>query len=78
MVFMMATHYQQRASAGLIITESSPVSPQAIGYPFTPGLYTNAHVEGWRRVTDEVHGEGGHIFFWPIRIWCAAIRRAYP
>jgi len=41
---MMATHYQQRASAGLIITESSPVSPQAIGYPFTPGLYTDAHV----------------------------------
>ena len=59
---MMATHYQQRASAGLIITESSPVSPQAIGYPFTPGLYTDAHVEGWRRVTDAVHGEGGHIF----------------
>jgi len=39
---LMATHYRQRASAGLIITESSPVSPQAIGYPFTPGLYTEA------------------------------------
>ena len=59
---MMATHYRQRASAGLIITESSPVSPQAIGYSFTPGLYTDAHVEGWRRVTDAVHEEGGHIF----------------
>lgn len=57
----MATYYRQRASAGLIITESSPVSPQAIGYPFTPGLYTDAHVEGWRRVTDAVHAEGGHI-----------------
>ena len=59
---MMATHYQQRASAGLIITESSPVSPQAIGYPFTPRLYTDAHVEGWKGVTDAVHEEGGHIF----------------
>lgn len=59
---MMATHYRQRASAGLIITESSPVSPQAIGYPFTPGLYAEAHVEGWRCVTDAVHEEGGHIF----------------
>lgn len=59
---MMVIHYRQRASAGLIITESSPVSPQAIGYPFTPGLYTDAHVEGWKRVVDAVHEEGGHIF----------------
>lgn len=59
---MMATHYRQRASAGLIITESSPVSPQAIGYPFTPKLYSDAHVDGWKDVTDAVHEEGGHIF----------------
>jgi len=59
---MMAIHYRQRASAGLIISEYSPVSPQAIGYPFTPGLYIDAHVEGWRCVTDAVHKEGGHIF----------------
>lgn len=59
---MMVTHYRQRAGAGLIITESTPVSPQAIGYPFTPGLYTDDHVESWRRVTDAVHEEGGHIF----------------
>ncbi|KEA63433.1 Fmn oxidoreductase protein [Marinobacterium lacunae] len=59
---MMVTHYRERAGAGLIITESTPVSPQAIGYPFTPGLYTDAHVESWRRVTDAVHEEGGHIF----------------
>jgi N-ethylmaleimide reductase len=59
---MMATHYRQRASAGLIISEASPVSPQAIGYPFTPGIYTDDHVEGWMRVTDAVHEEGGHIF----------------
>ncbi len=59
---MMATYYRQRASAGLIITESSPVSPQAIGYPFTPGMYTDDHVEGWRCVTDAVYEEGGHVF----------------
>ena len=59
---MMATHYRQRASAGLIISESSPISLQAIGYPFTPGLYNDAHVEGWRRVVDAVHENGGHIF----------------
>jgi len=59
---MMITHYQQRASAGLIITESSPISPQAIGYPFTPGIYTDAQVEGWSYLTDAVHKNGGHIF----------------
>jgi N-ethylmaleimide reductase len=59
---MMANYYRQRASAGLIIAESSPVSPQAIGYPFTPALYTEAHVEGWRRVTKMVYEEGGCIF----------------
>ena len=59
---IMATHYRQRADAGLIVTESSPVSPQAVGYPFTPGLYQDAHVEGWRCVSDAVHEEGGRIF----------------
>ena len=59
---MMVTHYQQRASAGLIITESSPVSRQGIGYPFTPGIYNDAQVEGWKRVVDAVHKESGHIF----------------
>lgn len=59
---MMATHYRQRAGAGLIITESSPISPRAIGYPFTPGLYNDAHVQGWRRVVNAVHEEGGYIF----------------
>ena len=59
---MMVTHYQQRASAGLIITESSPVSRQAIGYPHTPGLFTEAQAAGWLRVTNAVHSAGGHIF----------------
>jgi N-ethylmaleimide reductase len=59
---MMATHYRQRSSAGLIITESSPISSQAIGYPFTPGIYRDSHVDGWKSVTDAVHKEGGRIF----------------
>lgn len=59
---MMATYYEQRASAGLIITESTPVSPDGVGYPFTPGLWTDAQAAGWRRVTDAVHAAGGRIF----------------
>lgn len=59
---MMATYYGQRAEAGLIISESVPVSAQAIGYPMTPGLFDAAQVTGWRAVTDAVHERGGHIF----------------
>ncbi|NIP74040.1 MAG: alkene reductase [Gammaproteobacteria bacterium] len=59
---MMVTYYQQRASAGLIITESAPVSPEGVGYPFTPGIYTGAQAASWRRVTDAVHSAGGRIF----------------
>jgi N-ethylmaleimide reductase len=54
-------YYRQRASAGLIITEATNISRQGRGYPFTPGIYTNAHVEAWRRVTDAVHQAGGKI-----------------
>jgi len=59
---MMITHYQQRSSAGLIISESSPISAQGIGYPFTPGIYTAEQVAGWKKLTDAVHEKGGHIF----------------
>jgi len=59
---MMVTYYQQRASAGLIVTESAPVSRDGIGYPFTPGMYTEAQTESWRRVTDAVHTADGHVF----------------
>jgi len=59
---MVVTYYQQRASAGLIITESVPVSPEAVGYPFTPGIYTDTQVDSWLRVTDAVHSAGGRIF----------------
>jgi N-ethylmaleimide reductase len=59
---VMATYYQQRASAGLIITESIPVSAEAVGYPFTPGLYSDTQAAGWLQVTDAVHSAGGRIF----------------
>ena len=56
------TYYMQRASAGLIITEATQVSPQGVGYPGTPGVYSDEQVAGWRKVTNAVHNEGGHIF----------------
>jgi len=59
---LAATYYAQRASAGLLITEATQVSAQAQGYQDTPGLYTPAQIEGWRKVTDAVHAKGGHIF----------------
>lgn len=59
-------YYRQRASAGLIVTEASQVSPQGKGYPRTPGIYSDAQVTGWRRVTDAVHAAGGRIF---LQLW---------
>ncbi len=63
---MTAAYYAQRASAGLLIAEATSVSPQAKGYAFTPGIYSPAQIEGWRKVTDAVHAKGGHIF---LQIW---------
>jgi N-ethylmaleimide reductase len=59
---LMAEYYAQRASAGLIITEGTNISAQARGYAFTPGLYTDEQVQGWRPVTFAVHAQGGRIF----------------
>jgi len=59
---LMATYYEQRASAGLIISESTWVSSKAIGFTNIPGIYTQAHVEGWKLVTNAVHKKGGKIF----------------
>lgn len=58
----MATYYAQRADSGLVISESAPISAQAIGYPCTPGLFSAEQVDGWRQVTDAVHARGGRIF----------------
>ena len=61
-----ARYYRQRATAGLIITEATQISQQGQGYIWTPGIYSEAQVEGWTKVTDAVHGAGGRIF---IQLW---------
>lgn len=59
---MNVTYYAQRASAALIITEASQVSPQGVGYPATPGIHNEQQAEGWARVAEAVHQRGGRIF----------------
>lgn len=59
-------YYAMRADAGLLITEASQISQQGQGYQDTPGIYTDAQVEGWKKVTDAVHAKGGRIF---IQLW---------
>ena len=57
-----AAYYAQRASVGLIISEGTQPSADGQGYLMTPGIYTDAHVAGWRAVSDAVHARGGHLF----------------
>jgi N-ethylmaleimide reductase len=59
---MNAEYYRQRASAGLIITEGTQISPQGQGYANTPGIYSEQQIKGWKLVTDAVHQAGGLIF----------------
>jgi N-ethylmaleimide reductase len=63
---LMATYYGQRAGAGLIVTEATDVSARSNGYAWTPGIYTDAQVQGWRLVTNGVHRNGGVIF---LQVW---------
>lgn len=63
---MNADYYRQRSGAGLIISEATHISPQGKGYAFTPGIYSDAQIDGWRKVTDAVHDEGGLIF---LQLW---------
>jgi N-ethylmaleimide reductase len=58
---MNVEYYAQRASAGLIISEGTAISPDAHGYPVAPGIYTEMQISGWRVVTDAVHARGGRI-----------------
>ena len=58
----MVDYYARRADAGLIITEATIIRPDGQGYPNTPGLFTNAQIEGWQKVTQTVHNKGGKIF----------------
>ncbi|MBV6289862.1 alkene reductase [Pseudomonas aegrilactucae] len=59
---LMATYYRQRASAGFMVTEGTQIEPRGQGYAWTPGIYSQAQVDGWRQVTDAVHAEGAVIF----------------
>jgi N-ethylmaleimide reductase len=59
---LAATYYRQRASAGLIVSEGTQISQQGQGYVWTPGMYSDAQIDGWRRATDAVHEAGGRIF----------------
>ena len=63
---LMAEYYAQRASAGLLVTEGVPVSPQGVGYAGVPGIWSQEQVEGWKQVTKAVHDKGGRIF---MQIW---------
>lgn len=63
---LTATYYAQRANAGLIITEATAISHQGQGYAHVPGLYSEAQLAGWRRVTEAVHAQGGKIV---VQLW---------
>lgn len=59
---LQAEYHRQRSSAGLIISEAVAIAPGGRGGAWTPGLYSAEHVDGWRKVTEAVHREGGVIF----------------
>lgn len=63
---LMAEHYAQRASAGLIISEATSVTPAGVGYADTPGIWSDEQTEGWKLTTDAVHKAGGRIF---MQLW---------
>jgi 2,4-dienoyl-CoA reductase-like NADH-dependent reductase (Old Yellow Enzyme family) len=63
---LMREYYSQRASAGLIITEATIVSPMGAGYADTPGIYSEEQIAGWKNVTSSVHKAGGRIF---LQLW---------
>lgn len=63
---LMATYYRQRAGAGLILSEATSVDPMGVGYPDTPGIWSDEQVAGWKKVTEAVHAEGGLIL---LQLW---------
>src|SRR5579863_9278172 len=63
---LMVEYYRQRAGAGLIISEATSISPMGVGYPNTPGIWSEAQVEGWKRITDAVHRAGGRML---LQLW---------
>lgn len=63
---LMTRYYEQRASAGLIVSEATVVAPEGIGYADTPGIWSGEQVEGWKHVTSAVHRAGGRMF---LQLW---------
>ena len=63
---LMAEYYKQRSSAGLIMSEATSVSAMGVGYPNTPGIWSDEQVEGWKKVTKAVHDGGGLI---QLQLW---------
>ena len=63
---LMAEYYRQRASVGLILTEATSVDPLGVGYPNTPGIWSQAQVQGWKAITQAVHAAGGKII---LQLW---------
>lgn len=63
---LMAEYYAQRADAGLILSEATAVTPMGVGYPDTPGIWSDDQVRGWSNVTKAVHAAGGRIF---LQLW---------
>lgn len=65
-VAIMAEYYRQRASTGLILSEATSVDPMGVGYPRTPGIWSDEQTEGWKQVTKAVHEAGGRIL---LQLW---------
>jgi len=63
---MNAQYYKQRASAALIISEATQISPQGKGYAFTPGIHSAEQIQGWKKITNNVHQKNGRIF---LQLW---------
>jgi 2,4-dienoyl-CoA reductase-like NADH-dependent reductase (Old Yellow Enzyme family) len=63
---LMREYYVQRASAGLILSEATSVDPMGVGYPNTPGIWSDEQVQGWSRITEGVQAAGGRIF---LQLW---------
>ena len=63
---LMAEYYAQRGSAGLILSEATSVTPMGVGYPNTPGIWSDAQVAGWRKITDAVHASGSIML---LQLW---------
>ena len=63
---LMREYYSQRSNAGLILTEATAVDPMGVGYADTPGIWSQAQVEGWKKITNDVHAQGSKIF---LQLW---------